>query len=69
MKHKKLAAKHLEALRLLALDKGFTHKAIGEKIGIHPPNVSRMLSGKHIPRYDLYLKLKDVIEKAPVPLP
>lgn len=61
-KHKDQARADLEALRLLAKEKGLTDQDISDRTGFKRPNVNRMLKGYYIPRYDNYLKLKEAIE-------
>jgi transcriptional regulator with XRE-family HTH domain len=62
-KHKEQASAELERLRLLAKKKGLTDQDIADRTGFNRPNVSRMLHGHCIPRYDNYLKLVDAIKR------
>ena len=48
-------------LREIALDKGITHRQIAEKSGLQPGNVSRILTGRYVPRLDIFLKVAQAI--------
>ena len=51
----------LEQIKRIASEKGITQKDIADKTGFKTGNVSRILSGKYIPRLDNFLKLCDAI--------
>lgn len=53
------ALNHVETLRQAAKSKGITHQEIAAKTGLIQTNVARTLSGKYIPRLDLFLKLAE----------
>lgn len=55
------AVAHLATLKKVASESGITQQAIADKTGWTQTNVSRMLLGKYIPRYDNLLKLADAI--------
>lgn len=51
----------LRMLADIADQKGITHQMIADKTGIHRSNVTRMLSCRFIPRFDLVVKIADAI--------
>lgn len=58
---KEISLLYIEKIRRAALDKGITHQAIADITGFKQANVSRLLSGKYIPRLDNFLKLCEAI--------
>lgn len=67
--YEKIAIDQMMCLRQMAKDKGITYEMIAEGTGISRTNIGRSFSGKHIPRYDNYLKLYHFIvgEQPPSP--
>lgn len=59
--YKKAALAQLEFLRSFAKAKGMSDQAIADKSGIGRPNISRMLSGKNIPRLDTFMILCEAV--------
>lgn len=53
--------RHLEDVAAQAERLGISTKEISERTGFTHSNVSRMLSGKYIPRYDNFLRLVDAV--------
>lgn len=51
----------LRMLAGFADQKGITHQQIADKTGIHRSNITRMLSCRFIPRFDLVVKIADAI--------
>lgn len=52
---------HLESVSAQAERLGISTKEIAERTGFTHSNVSRMLSGKYVPRYDNFLRLVDAV--------
>lgn len=48
-------------LRILALQKGITHKQIADTSGLMRSNVSRALSGKYNTTINTYIQIADAI--------
>jgi len=61
MDYKERALAQLECVRAKAKEKGYTDQYIAEKMGMSRPNVTRMLSGKHLPRLDTFMLLCDTV--------
>lgn len=60
-KYTEQARREIAKLKQATIDKGITYQAIADKTGWTQPNVSRILNGKYIPRYDSLLKLAAAI--------
>ena len=60
-KFKKKSLEQLECLRAYAKANGMTDQAIADLLGLQREGVSRMLSGKHIPRLDTFMRLCHVV--------
>lgn len=56
-KFKALALKHVETVRQAAFDNGITHQQIANDTGLIQTNVGRTLSGKYMPRLDIFMKI------------
>lgn len=56
-----IARRHIEELRCAAIAKGITQAVIAERTGFRENHISRMLSGRYIPRYDNFLKLCEAV--------
>jgi transcriptional regulator with XRE-family HTH domain len=65
--YEKVAIEQLICLRQIAKAKGLTYEILAEATGISRTNIGRSFSGKHIPRFDNYLKLYHVIVGDPLP--
>lgn len=61
MDFKKHALAQLECVRVIAKEKGYTDQWLADKMELSRPNVTRMLSGKHIPKLDTFMMLCKVV--------
>jgi len=62
MNYRDFALAQLQDVRTYAKANGFTDQFIADKIGYTRANVSRMFSGKHLPRLDTFLQLCVVVK-------
>jgi transcriptional regulator with XRE-family HTH domain len=51
------ALQHVETVRQAAISNGITYQQIANDTGLQQTNVARTLSGKYVPRLDLFLKI------------
>lgn len=61
MKYRKKALAQLACVKAFAKAKGMSDEVIAKKMGKGRPNVSRILSGEHVPRLDIFLRLCDAV--------
>lgn len=60
--YRTLALDQLECLRVHAKRNKLSDDAIAAMTGISRPNVSRILSGKNVPRLDTFMRLCDALD-------
>lgn len=59
--YRSAALAQLESVRSYAKAKKMSDQVIADKTGLSRPNVSRMLSGKNIPRLDTFMMLCEAV--------